>query len=197
MMIHPALSVAIMAGGKSSRMGTDKAFVPFEGRPLIETVIEQVTGLGEELILIANQPEQYAHIGVPIFGDVYPDHGPLGGIYTAVHHARHPHTLIVACDMPWLNRSLLEYMISLRETADIIVPRWEQFPEPLHAIYNKACLPPIETNLKAQRLKITTFFSKVSVRFVSKTEIQRFDSDGRSFANINTPDDLARGKKKS
>ena len=179
-----------MAGGKSSRMGIDKSFVPFEGKPMIEAVIERVTGLGDELILITNEPDNYAHLGLPMFGDVYPDHGPLGGIYTAVHHASHPHTLIVACDMPWLNRPLLEYMIALRETADIIVPRWTQFPEPLHAIYSKACLPAIEDNLKAKRLKVISFYGKMAVRFVEREEIEQFDGDGRSFANINTPQDI-------
>lgn len=184
------LTVAIQAGGKSSRMGTDKSFVPFRGRPMIATVIDAVAGLGDELILITNKPDEYAHLGLPMFGDLYPETGPLGGIYTAVYHATHPHVLTVACDMPWLNRPLLEYMIGLRQTADIVVPRWEKFPEPLHAIYSKTCLDPIEARLKAQQLKITGFFGQVAVRFVERVEIEQFDEDGRSFANINSPEDL-------
>lgn len=184
------LTVAILAGGKSSRMGTDKSFVLFEGRPMIEIVREQVAGLGSELILITNKPDAYAGLGLPMFGDVYPDHGSLGGIFTAVSYASHPYTLVVACDMPWLNRSLLDHMISLRQTADVVVPRWEKYPEPLHAIYSKACLAPIEANLKAQRLKIAGFFDQVTVHFVERETIARFDPYGRSFANVNTPQDL-------
>jgi molybdenum cofactor guanylyltransferase len=190
LMIQNQFSVAIMAGGKSSRMGIDKSFVPFEGRPMIEIVREVVADLGAETLLITNKPDKYAHLGLPMVTDLYPDHGPLGGIFTAVHAAAHPHILVVACDMPWLNHSLLQYMITLRETADVIVPRWEKYPEPLHAIYNKACLPPIEEKLKAQRLKITGFFGQVTVRFVEQAEIEQFDENGRSFANINSPDDL-------
>lgn len=171
-------------------MGTDKSFVLFQGRSMIERVLERVHGLGDETILITNKPEAYAHLGVPMFGDVYPDHGSLGGIFTAVHYASHPHTLVVACDMPWLNRPLLAYMLALRETADIVVPRWEQYPEPLHAIYHKNCLPAIEENLKAGRLKITGFFGRVGVRFVERQEIEQFDENGRSFANLNTPEEL-------
>lgn len=171
-------------------MGVDKSFVLFNGRPLIEIVRDAVAGLGEELILITNKPEAYAHLGLPMFGDVYPDHGPLGGIYTAVHHAQHPHTLIVACDMPWLNRDLLAYMLTLRHTADVIVPRWQKYPEPLHAIYSKNCLDPIAEKLQAQQLKITSFYGRVAVRFVEREEIERFDWHGRSFANINTPQEL-------
>lgn len=184
------ITVAIMAGGKSSRMGTDKSFVLFNGRPLIEVVVEAVAGLGAETLLITNKPAEYAYLNLPMVGDVYPDHGSLGGIFTAVHAAAHPHTLVVACDMPWLNRPLLAYMVGLRQTADIVVPRWEKYPEPLHAIYSKTCLDPIEARLKAQQLKITGFFGQVAVRFVERAEIEQFDRNGRSFANINSPEDL-------
>lgn len=185
------LTIAIQAGGKSSRMGTDKSFVPFRGRPLIATVIDAVAGLGDELILITNKPDEYAHLGLPMFGDLYPETGPLGGIYTAVYHATHPHVLTVACDMPWLNRPLLEYIVSLRETADVVVPRWDKFPEPLHAVYSKACLEPIKEKLDAQMYKITVFYGRVSLRFVSREEIEQFDPEGRSFVNVNTPEELA------
>lgn len=186
-----SLTVAIQAGGKSSRMGTDKAFVPFRGRPLIATVIDAVAGLGDELILITNKPDDYAHLGLPMFGDLYPETGPLGGIYTALRCAAHPYVLTVACDMPWLNRPLLEYMAGLRRTADVIVPRWDKYPEPLHAVYSQACLEPIREKLEAEQYKITAFFGRVRVRFVDRQEIERFDPDGRSFANVNTPDELA------
>jgi molybdenum cofactor guanylyltransferase len=190
------VTIAIMAGGKSSRMGTDKSFVHFQGRPMIEIVCERVTNLGAETILITNKPDEYIHLGLPMFSDVYPEKGPLGGIYTAVHYATHPYILVVACDMPWLNRDLLTYMISQRTTADIIIPRPQKFPEPLHAIYSKTCLKPIEANIKADRLKITGFFGQVSVNFLGQAVIERFDADGRSFANINTPTDLAQNKKR-
>ena len=185
------LTIAIQAGGKSSRMGTDKSFVPFLGRPMIEVVLERVAGLGDELLIVTNKPDDYAYLGLPMFGDDYPDTGPLGGIYTAVNHARHDRTLVVACDMPWLNRPLLEYMVGLREAADVVVPRWDKFPEPLHAIYSKACLEPMREKLEAGMLKITAFYGRVSLRFVEREEIARFDPEGRSFVNVNTPDELA------
>lgn len=185
------LTVAIQAGGKSTRMGQNKAFVLVNGRPMIEVVRQQVQGLGDELILITNEPAAYAHLELPMFEDVYKECGSLGGIFTAVTHAQHPHTLVVACDMPWLNRDLLSYMMGLRDIADIVVPRWEKFPEPLHAIYHKACLPAIEEALQAGQFKITGFFGKMRLRFVEREEISPFDPNGRSFANINTPEDLS------
>lgn len=185
------LTVAIQAGGKSSRMGRDKSFVPFQGRPMIEVVRDHVAGLGDELILITNNPEPYAYLDLPIYGDIYRDHGPLGGIHSALLHARSPHVLMVACDMPWLNRDLLAYLITLRHTADIIVPRWGKFPEPLHALYSKGCLAPVEKHLEAEDLKIVRFYNDVTVRYVDREEIARFDAQGRSFTNINRPQDLA------
>lgn len=184
------VTVAIMAGGQSSRMGRDKSFVALAGRPLIAHVVERVSGLGAETLLITNKPAEYAHLGLPMFGDVWPDCGPLGGIYTAVYHAQNPYILVVACDMPWLNRALLSYLLDLRREADVVVPRWEQYPEPLHAVYSRACLPAMETNLRAGRLKITRFFGAVRVRFVEQGEIVAVAGDGRSFANLNTPEEL-------
>lgn len=184
-----------MAGGKSSRMGQNKSFVKIGERPLIEHVVKRVDGLGTETILITNQPDPYTYLGLPIFADIYPEHGPLAGIYTAVARAQQPHTLVVATDMPHLNRELLRYMIALRDSADVVVPRWERFPEPLHAIYSRTCLPAIQEKLEAGQLKITGFFGRVRVRFVEREEIARFDKDGRSFSNINTPDELDAAQK--
>ncbi len=180
-----------MAGGKSSRMGTDKAFVPLLGMPMIEYVLERVDGLGREITIITNQPGDYAYLGLPTFEDIYEDHGPLGGIHSALKNAEYPHTLIVACDMPWLNRPLLEHMVKIRSSADIIVPRWGKYPEPLHAVYAQACSRPIEANLRAKNLKITAFFGRVNVDYMDRDVIKRYDSEGRSFVNVNTPDDLA------
>lgn len=190
-MTASVISTVVMAGGQSSRMGTDKSFVIVQGKPMIRHVLSALDGLGDETFIITNTPDDYAHLDLPLHGDVYPDHGPLGGIYTALHYARHPHVLIVACDMPWLNRSLLDHLVSLRHTADVVVPRWDKYPEPMHAVYSQECLDPIAHHIQAKRLKITSFFGKVSVNFVDREEIARFDPEGRSFSNVNTPEDLA------
>ncbi len=184
------ITTVIMAGGKSSRMGTDKSFVPILGKPMIEHVLDRVQGIGTQEIIISSSPQNYAYLGLPLFPDLYPDLGPLGGLHAALHHAPQAHILVVACDMPWLNRSLLEYLVSLRDTADAIVPRWDRFPEPLHAVYSKSCLLPIEEKLQANSLKLISFYPNIRVRFIDKPEIQKFDPFGRSFKNVNTPEDL-------
>lgn len=183
-----------MAGGKSSRMGTDKSFVPFLGKPMIEHVLEAVAGLGRQEILITNKPADYAYLDLPMYGDIYHDKGPLGGFHSALIHAPTPYILVVACDMPWLNRSLLEFMISIRETADIIVPRWEKYPEPLHAVYSQRCLDPITANLESGLLKLTAFFGKVRVNYLERKTIAQYDPEGQSFRNVNTPEELELAK---
>lgn len=193
-------SVAIIAGGKSSRMGTDKSFVQLAGRPLIAHVIERVLPLGQvETFLVTNKPESYAHLGLPMHGDVLPDKGSLGGIYTAIYHSQQPYTLCVACDMPFLNTALLHHLIALRDEPggpyDVIVPRVEDYPEGLHALYSRACLDPIRRRLEADRLKVIGFHADVRVRYVDEAEWQRFDPQGMSFRNINTPDELQQAAK--
>lgn len=184
-------TLAIVAGGKSTRMGRDKSFVPLNGRPLIEHVLERTRDLGQtETILIVNQLTLYAHLGLPMFADLLPDRGSLGGIYTAIHHSGTPYTLCVACDMPFLNAELLRYQIALASDYDVVVPRVDRYPEGLHAVYSQACLPAIRSQLAADRLKVIGFYQDVRVRYLDEQEWQRFDPEGLSFRNINTPGEL-------
>ncbi len=185
------ITVAVLAGGRSSRMGVDKSFVPLLGKTLIDHVLERARPLGAQTILITNRPQDYAHLGLPMFRDVIPDKGSLGGLYTAVTYSPTEHTLCVACDMPFLNRALLEHLISLREGFDVIVPRINGFPEALHAVYSKACLGPMREKIEQDRLKAIGFYGKVRVRFVEEAEVRRYDPGLRSFVNINTPQELA------
>ena len=189
------LSLAILAGGRSSRMGTDKAFVRVLGRPLIEEILSQSAGLGMESLIITNQPAEYAYLGVPLLGDVLPDKGPLGGLYTALHSATRPHVLCIACDMPFVVRPLLDFLISLIPEGDAIVPRLSDEAEPFRAIYSRACLAPIRAALDAGRMRMISFFPDVRVRFVDEAEIDRFDPQHLSFFNVNTPDDLEQARR--
>lgn len=197
----PELTVAVLAGGKSSRMGSDKAFVPLGGRPLIEVVLAQLDGLGAETVIITNQPEGYRYLGRPLFGDVLPDVGALGGLYSALHYSRQPRTLCVACDMPFAVRPLLEHLVRLSAECDAVVPRRRAGPadqleaEPFRAVYARAaCLGPIRAALEAGRRRVISFFPDVRVRYVDEPELTTYDPDLRSFFNINTPADLDRAQ---
>lgn len=190
------LTVAVLAGGRSSRMGTDKSFVRVLGRPLIEDVLANVAGLGSETLLITNRPDDYAYLGVPLFTDVLPDKGALGGLYTALHAASRPNVLCVACDMPFVVRPLLDYLLSLLPAGDAIVPRLGGEAEPFRAVYARdACLGPIRAALDANRLRVISFFPAVRVRWVEAAEIDRYDPQRLSFFNVNTPEDLEQARR--
>lgn len=195
-----ALTVAINAGGQSSRMGADKALVDILGQPLIEHIIERVSHLGQvATMLISNRPDDYTHLGLPLVGDVLADKGSLGGIYTALHHSQTPYTLVVACDMPFLNPALLRYMIDLcdGDQYDVIVPRVEGYPQGLHAIYSQNCLEPIRARLDADRLKVIGFYDQVRVRYIDEPEYTPLDPKGLSFSNVNTPEELEAARHKA
>ena len=190
------LTIAIIAGGKSRRMGRDKAFVELAGKALIERVIERSADLGQaETILITNTPAQYAHLGLPMYQDVLPEKGSLGGIYTALVQAQCPDVLVLACDMPFVSADLLRFMIAqLGDDIDIVVPRVDGYPQGLHAIYKKTCIEPIAGQLAADRLKIIRFYDKMRVRYLDEAEYAGFDPQGLSFANLNTPEELEQAR---
>jgi len=173
-------------------MGQDKAFLPLVGRSVIDRVLECVQPLSDDVTLITNTPEKFRHLGYRMVSDVYPGKGSLGGIYTAIQAARNFHCLVVACDMPFLNADLLCHLTELAPGYDVVIPRIEEFPETMHAVYGKACLEPIKRRLLAGRLKIIGFFGDVRVRYVERDDVARFDPTFRSFLNINTPDDWER-----
>ncbi|MBN1429260.1 MAG: molybdenum cofactor guanylyltransferase [Anaerolineae bacterium] len=191
-----SISVAILAGGQSSRMGVNKAFVQVGGRPIIERVIGQVGDLSNELMIIANAPAEYAHLGLPIFTDLIPGKGPLGGVYTALSQSRSEHVLAVSCDQPFLNPTLLRFLLDLRKGYDVVVPlSRDNYPQTMHAVYGKGCLAPIRRCIEADRLKVISFFNDVRVRRVGNREIDRFDPDRLSFLNVNAPDDLRKAER--
>ncbi|MEW5960916.1 MAG: molybdenum cofactor guanylyltransferase [Chloroflexota bacterium] len=187
------VSIAVLAGGQSTRMGQNKAFLPVGGRRVIERVLDVVAPLTDDLFIGANSPEEYREFGLRLAPDVYPNKAALGGIYSAIHAAQHSRVLVVACDMPFLKGALLQYLIELAPTAAVVVPLIEPGqPETLHAIYSKACLPAIEPRLLANRLRIIGFFEEVPVRYVARAEVAQFDPHFHSFLNMNTPAEWAR-----
>lgn len=190
-MTSKAITVAIMAGGQSTRMGTDKALIPWRGTTLIEAILTQVRDLGAESIVITNTPEAYAFLGVPLFSDVLPGKGALGGLYTALHAATQPHTLCLACDMPFVVRPLLEHLIALSAEGDVIMPRLNGEAEPFRALYAQTCREPIRAALDAGKMRVISFFPAVRVRFVDEPELAQYDPRQLSFFNVNTPADLA------
>ncbi len=126
--------------------------------------------------------------------DLYPGKGALGGIYTGLANAESFYSLVAGCDMPFLNRDLLRYLVDLAPDFDVVVPRMDGMYEPLHAVYSKGCLVSISELMDQGILEISKLFDLVNTRYVGKEEIARFDPHFLSFFNVNTLDNLRRAK---
>ena len=180
----------VLAGGKSSRMDEDKSFVLFSGRPLIEILIDKISPIFKDLIIVTNNPRRYEKYGIRIETDLVKDRGPLAGIYTGLVSSKDNCNFICACDMPFLSQGLIQYMLKERDGYDVVIPEYEGRLQPLCAIYSKECVAPIENELSKNNLKIIDFFKHVKVRRIDEKEISRFISGQPPFVNINTPQDL-------
>lgn len=180
----------IMAGGKSSRMGTNKALLTFEGQTLIERTANRFSAWFEQVVVVTNTPEVFAFLGLPMVGDRVPGLGPLGGIEAGLTASRYEAAFFAACDMPFLNGGLVRYLYSLTGEADVVVPRLEGEFEPMHAFYTRACLPAVRESLDAGVYRITRFYERMKVREVSEQEAAPFGAPQKLFFNCNTPADL-------
>ena len=188
----------VLAGGRSRRLGRDKAVETIAGQALISRVLDILSNVAAELVVVVNSREREKelplHDSVVTAVDIYPDTGSLGGIFTGLSASSNQWGVVVACDMPFLNLSLLEYLLSLRSGHDLVVPVVDHRPEPTHAAYSKVCVPAIETRLRANDLKIAKFFDDVRAKYVSQRRVEEIDPGGLSFFNINTEEDLTRAR---
>ena len=185
----------VLAGGKNLRLGRSKALETIDGTSLIERVVERLRPLTKQMLIIASgeQSDLPAMSQVEILTDIYPNKGPLGGIYTGLMASQSSHSIAVACDMPFLNIELLRYMIKLSSDFDAVVPRLgERMLESLHAIYSKSCLNSMKTRLEHDQLGVYSFLKTVRVRYIERAECQRLDPQLLSFFNINYQSDLDR-----
>ncbi|HSR31761.1 MAG TPA: molybdenum cofactor guanylyltransferase [Anaerolineae bacterium] len=190
----PAISGVILAGGQSERLGRDKSLLEVAGEPLLARAVRLLAVLSDDLIVVTNDPTRYTRLDLVarLVSDERPGFGSLMGMYSGLKAANHQRALVVACDMPFINLPLLRYMLSLAEGHDVVVPRVDGLLEPLHAIYDKSCLPYIREVLDGGQRKIIAFFDRVCVRYVEEQEIGEFDPLRLSFLNVNTPEDWMR-----
>ena len=185
----------IQAGGRSTRMGGEpKALMEIGGRRIVERVVAAIAPIVDDVLVVTNTPERYAFLGLPMVGDVFPDHGSLGGLYTGLHAAPGDVALTVACDMPFLRADVLTLVASRAHAADVVIPRVGDQLETMHAAYAKACLPHMEARLRAGRLKIVGFFDAVRVEEIAESTVRALADPGVVFMNVNTPDELARAR---
>jgi molybdopterin-guanine dinucleotide biosynthesis protein A len=180
----------ILAGGKSTRYGSNKALADVHGTKLIERVVQTMEPLFERLLLVTNTPHEYSYLELPMVEDLIKGLGPIGGIHTGLETISDDAGFFVACDMPYLNEHLLRYMVTLKEDFDAVIPRVGRMVEPLHALYTKQCLPAIRESIDSRLYQAMRFFHKIRVRYVEEEELRSIDPQLRFLFNINKPEDL-------
>lgn len=196
-----SVSGIIVAGGQSRRLGQDKRRLRLwgeDGPTLLEHTLGVIAPLCDELIVVLNDAEEWQGLPARLVPDVYADAGSLGGIYAGLLAASAPYSLVVAADMPLLNRDLLAALLARPRDYDALVPRSPQpgaarnklAVDPLHAVYSSACLEPMRATLDAGQRRIVAFLDRVRVVTIEADELAQYDPDGDSFRNVNTPEEL-------
>jgi len=190
---HPIHNITgvILAGGHSSRFGSNKALAMVAGEPLIQHIAKLMTSLFAECLLITNTPEEYRFLKFPMTGDRYRECGPLAGIHAALLQINTESAFVVACDMPNLSPELIRYICSINEQEyDVIIPWLESGHEPLFGIYRNTSLKVIDTYLQQKDCQILRVLEDLQVRRVSEQEILSVTDDLSCFKNINRPEDI-------
>ena len=177
----------ILAGGASSRMGSNKALLPHKGGRFIESIYRELSEIFPEVILVTNTPEQYQFLPCRKVPDIFKAMGALAGIHAGLAQSSTPAVFTVACDMPHLDPGLIRHIASRGAGCDMVLPRSENGYEPLHALYNKGSLPAMESCLEKGERRIISILPHLRVREIDAAEVAGFDPAFDSFSNINTP----------
>jgi len=181
-------SVIILAGGKSSRMGADKGLVEFNGKKMIEHILDVVKYLTDEILIVSNNPD-YKNFGYPVVEDIYKECGPLGGIHAGLSKSTTPWNLVIGCDMPYVTSDFLEFLIlQLPQSCDAIIPVHDEKVEPLCALFNRTSLPKMESLLLKNELKMQEVVARLNSKFVD-VPMKHFLASV-IFKNINSRIDL-------
>ena len=195
------ISCIVLAGGRGLRLGRNKASEAVNNISLLQRVISQLSLFNSDIIIVTAAEQSFPQLTVypklRVVADVHPGKGPLVGIYTGLAESHSLYNLVVACDMPFLNQALLQYMIQIADGYDAVVPRLGDLVEPLHAVYSRDCLAAAESLIKEGGMSVYQLFGLLKVRYLETEEIDRFDPKHLSFFNINTESDLETARKLS
>ncbi|MRR11446.1 hypothetical protein EG835_02970, partial [bacterium] len=188
------VTAAVLAGGRSQRMGVDKTLLPFDGEPLVRRVAELAGQVCDHVIVVTNRPDAIADAGlsssIPVLTDEVAYQGPLGGLVTALDNTEDEWVLALAADMPWLEPSVIRALWDARDGAQVVLPTSEKGPEPLLALYHTSCLPEARRVLESGRRRLVAMLPAVKVVEVSLDTLRKVDPGLRSLVNVNTPEEL-------
>jgi len=193
-------TAVILAGGGNRRFRSLKSFINIEGMPIIERNLALLRELFCEVFISTNFPEPYFYLGAPLIGDVLPSRGPMSGIYSALINAKGPGVFVVACDMPFLNKEAVSFILQQRiihcrhrGACDATIAVFQ----PLSGVYSRSLLPHLEKGITDEKTSLVPFLRGVNTYFIDEPDMRTIDPDGRSFININTVEDYEKIKVKS
>ena len=181
-------------------MGENKALKNFLGRPLIQRVIERLAPVADELLVTTNEPAAFSFLNLPLVADLRPGRGPLGGLFTALASAHHPHVAVVACDMPFASAPLLVAAAGFLEQdgADVVIAEATEGFEPLHAVYRRdTCIAAVQSAIDADQWRVIAWFPQVKIRKLAPQELDRYDPDHLAFWNLNTPAEFSEAERRA
>lgn len=179
----------ILTGGKSSRMGRPKALLPFDGEPLIVHIVRALRSMFAEAVVVAAPEQELPPMPATVARDEVPYQGPAGGIYYGLKAAGAKYAFVTSCDVAFINQPLIAFLVSRIPNCDVVVPYWDERLQPLHAVYRKSLLPLLKEQLELGQLRPVYLYDKARTDKVPQEEIRRFDPEGLSFLNMNTPED--------
>ena len=180
----------ILAGGASSRMGSNKALLKVDGLPMITRAYRTLATLFHEVIIVTNSPLDYDFLPCRTVPDIYPGYGSVAGLHSALSNSNSAHTFVTACDLPFLDPAIIRLLCDLRaEGYDAVVPVSEGGQEPLHAVYSSACKDVFEDAIGKGERKILDILSQMNIRQVTVGDVQNIGGNAASFENINTPEE--------
>jgi molybdenum cofactor guanylyltransferase len=193
------VTTIILCGGKERRFGgKSKANALVDGKRIIDRIIERVQPVSKQIMVVTSAEKT----NIPVDGkaqvviDKYPAMGPLGGIYTGLVAAENPISIVIGCDMPFINNRLLKHMVDIADNYDAVIPRLgKEMVEALHSVYRKTCIPVMQADLESGKLSIYKVIDKLNVRYMQRDEYQSIDPRMLSFFNINFPEDLDRANR--
>ncbi|MBP2665098.1 MAG: Molybdopterin-guanine dinucleotide biosynthesis protein [Firmicutes bacterium] len=179
----------VLAGGRNLRMGRDKAALPWQGADFLHTILQRLSTVCSELIVVTNNPAPDIIDGVRYVSDIIPGCGPLSGIHAGLHYASSPISFVIACDMPFVQPAAVSWLFSQAQGWDAVIPIEATFTEPLFACYAKTCIPYIELLLRQDIRKTQRLIQLIRCKSISLNDLRPFDPDLKLLRNINSPTD--------
>lgn len=190
--VQTACSVILLAGGQSSRMGTSKAWLEFAGRPLLAHLVERMLTVFPEVLVVAASGQPLPETAARVIHDERPGEGPLAGLAVGLREIAQPLAFVASCDAPFLDPRIALALAERSDGFDVVVPEWEGRLHPLHAVYRASVQPLVARQLAEGQRRMMRFLECVRTRVVTEAELREIEPDGRSFHNMNTPEEYQR-----